>query len=109
LGTKGKAYIRTGRIEGETPWRFRGRKPDMFRAEHEAMFKSIRYGEALNNGHYMTNSSLIAIMGRMCTYTGQDFTWEHLNSSTERLGPTEYAWADVPEPPVPVPGVTKFA
>jgi predicted dehydrogenase len=109
LGTKGTARVIAGRIEGEKPWRYRGRKQSMFVAEHDAMFKSIRAGDPINNGKYMCNSTLISIMGRMCTYTGQDITWEKLNSSQERLGPAEYAWGDVPEPAVPIPGVTKFA
>jgi predicted dehydrogenase len=109
LGTKGTARIIAGRIEGEKPWRFRGRKPSMYVEEHKAMFKSIRAGEPINNGHYMCNSSLIAIMGRLCTYTGRTLTWDEANGSTEQLGPKDYAWGDVPEPPVPVPGVTKFA
>jgi myo-inositol 2-dehydrogenase / D-chiro-inositol 1-dehydrogenase len=108
LGTKGQAQIIAGRIDGEKPWRFRGRKPSMFREEHNALFKSIRAGEPVNNGSYMCNSTLIAIMGRMCTYTGQDLTWEQVNSSIERLGPDKYEWGDVPEPPVAIPGVTKF-
>ena len=29
-------------------------------------------------------------------------------NSKERLGPTHYAWGDVPEPPVAIPGKTKF-
>ena len=77
--------------------------------EHDELFASIRSGNAINNGHYMCNSTLIEIMGRMCTYTGQDLTWEQANSSQERQGPSEYAWGDIPEPPVPIPGVTKFA
>jgi predicted dehydrogenase len=109
LGTKGKAWVLAGRIEGEKPWRYSGPKPSMFQLEHEELFKSIRAGRPINNGHYMTNSTLIAIMGRMCTYTGQDLTWEQVNGSQERLGPAAYEWGDVPEPPVPVPGVTKFA
>jgi predicted dehydrogenase len=109
LGTKGTARIIAGRIEGENAWRYRGRKPSMYRLEHEAMFRSIRHGDGINNGVYMCNSTLIAIMGRICTYTGQDITWDELTSSQERLGPAEYAWTDVPEPPVAVPGVTKFA
>ena len=50
---------------------------------------------------------MMAIMGRMCTYTGQDVTWEQLMASEERLGPAEYQWGDVPEPPVAMPGVTQ--
>jgi predicted dehydrogenase len=108
LGTKGQAQIMAGRISGEKPWRYKGDKPSMYREEHTALFKSIRDGHPINNGHYMCNSTLIAIMGRMCTYTGKPLTWEEVNNSKERLGPEQYAWGDLKVPPVAIPGVTKF-
>lgn len=109
LGTKGKAQILKHRIEGENKWRFRGKKPSMYLQEHVAMYRSIRDGTPINNGHYMCNSTMIAIMGRMCTYTGQKLTWEQAIGSQERLGPDTYHWTDMPEPEVAIPGVTKFA
>ena len=35
----------------------------------------------------MTKSTLMAIMGRMATYTGQDITWEQALNSQEDLTP----------------------
>jgi predicted dehydrogenase len=114
LGTKGHANILQYRIDGENPWTYEG--PDrkntakMYDLEHEAMFNSIRDGKPINNGHYMANSTMLAVMGRMCTYTGQALTWDQCISSKERLGPTEYAWTnDVPAVQVAIPGRTKFA
>ena len=60
----------------------------MYREEHDALFKSIRDGEPINNGHDMCNRTMIAIMGRMACYTGESLTWEQCLNSTERLGPT---------------------
>jgi hypothetical protein len=108
LGTKGQAQVLAGKISGEKPWRYKGPKPSMYVEEHIALYKSIRDGNPINNGHYMCNSTLIAIMGRMCTYTGQILSWNDLNKSKQRLGPTEYAWGDAPVAPVAVPGKTKF-
>ena len=80
-----------------------------FDVEHEELFKSIRDGKPINNGHYMANSSMLAVMGRMCTYTGETLTWDKCLNSEERLGPSDYAWNDnVPEVHVAVPGRTKF-
>jgi len=73
------------------------------------VYRWSRDGKPINNAKYMCNSTLIAIMGRMCTYTGQELTWDKFISSTERLGPERYAWGDVPEPTVAIPGKTKFA
>ena len=73
------------------------------------MFTSIRGGSPINNGDYMTNSTLVAIMGRMCTYSGQDLRWENVISSTERLGPVKYEWTDVPIETVAIPGSVPMA
>lgn len=108
LGTKGKSQILKNRIEGETKWRYRGSKPNIYRVEHEKLFQSIRNGNPINDGHYMCNSTMIAIMGRMCTYTGQTLTWEQVCASEQRLGPTEYRLGDMPEPEVAIPGITEF-
>ncbi len=113
LGTKGHANILQFHIEGEKPWTYDG--PDrnvarMYDLEHEALFNSIRDGKPINNGHYMANSTMLAVMGRMCTYTGQALTWDQCFNSQERLGPAEYAWNDnVPPAAVAIPGRTKFA
>jgi predicted dehydrogenase len=105
LGTKGTAEVLRNRIDGETKWRYRGPKPSMYRVEHQELFESIRNAKPINNGHYMVNSTLIAIMGRLATYSGQEVTWDQMMGSDERLGPESYTWGDVPEPPVAIPGV----
>ncbi len=56
----------------------------------------------------MTQSTLMAIMGRMSTYTGQVITWEMALNSKEDLTPAKYEFGPIATPPVAVPGVTKF-
>lgn len=111
-GTKGQARILANQIEGENAWQFDGKaaaKIDMYDLEHVALFNSIRDGRPINNGHYMANSTMLAIMGRMCTYTGQALTWDQCFNSQERLAPKEYSWNDdVPVSTVAIPGKTKF-
>lgn len=109
LGTTGVAHLLRHRIEGANPWRFRGRSPSGYDVEHEELFASIRNGEPINNGNYMCNSTMLAIMARMCTYTGKELSWEDCINSSERLGPETYAWGDAPDYPVPIPGVTSIA
>lgn len=109
MGTKGRAQVLANRIQGEKNWKFRGPNPNLYRAEHEALFKSIRDNNPINNGGYMCNSTLIAIMGRACTYTGQELSWEDFIKSEERLGPLGYEWGEIAVAPVAIPGVTKFA
>jgi hypothetical protein len=56
----------------------------------------------------MAKSTLLAIMGRMATYTGQEITWDMAWNSKEKLGPAKYEWGPIPVPQIAVPGVTKF-
>ena len=108
LGTNGQAQVLRHRVTSNdgTKWRYRGPKPSMYNVEHQELFKSIREGNPINNGHYMCNSTMLGIMGRMAAYTGKTLTWDQCLNSTERLGPTEYTWGDVPEPKVAIPGKT---
>ncbi len=52
---------------------------------------------------------MMAILGRMCTYTGQTITWDQALSSQEKLGPAEYKWDHLDVPLVAMPGITQFA
>ncbi len=112
-GTKGQAFMPNDcRIEGENPWQFdkkAAEKIDMYDLEHVALFNSIRDGRPINNGQYMANSTMLAIMGRMCTYTGQELTWDECFNNKQKLGPEAYAWNDnVPPVKVAIPGKTKL-
>ncbi len=108
IGTKATARILRNRIEGESPWRYRGDKPNMYQVEHNELFASIRDGKPIHNGDYMARSTMMAIMGRMVTYTGQTLTWDQVTNSREKLGPDRYQWGDLPEPAVAVPGQNSF-
>jgi myo-inositol 2-dehydrogenase/D-chiro-inositol 1-dehydrogenase len=107
VGTKGHAEVLAHSINGERV--FPRKKPNMYLVEHEELFQAIRKGEAINNGKYMSYSTMLAIMGREACYTGQEITWEQAMNSQQRLGPTEYKWGDVEAQPVAMPGVTRFA
>jgi predicted dehydrogenase len=116
LGTKGQAKVLANTITGENPSQYpRDKKkadPDMYDNEHVELYDSIRKGEPINNGVYMSYSTLLAIMGRMATYTGQRITWDEALNSQEDLTPKSYALGPVELPEaalkVALPGVTKF-
>ena len=57
-------------------WIYAGPQNQMYQTEHDELFASIRNGKPINNGEYMAKSTLLAIMGRMAAYTGQEITWE---------------------------------
>ena len=57
----------------------------------------------------MAKSTMVAIMGRMATYTGKRIEWDQAWNSKEDLSPASYAWDAKHAPPPPaIPGVTKF-
>jgi predicted dehydrogenase len=110
LGTNGHALILKNTIaphDGKR-WRYRGPKPSKYLVEQQHLFKSIRDGKPINDGHFMCNSTMIGILGRMAAYTGKTLTWEECFNSQQRLGPEDYAWTDVPEPEIAIPGRTEL-
>jgi hypothetical protein len=80
----------------------------MYQVEHDELFASIRRGEAINNGHYMTLSTMLAILGRMAAYTGKTITWKDAINSQEDLSPPSYEWGPLPVAPIAKPGITPF-
>lgn len=109
LGEKGTAEVseRRLRISTNSAWAYEGKKNEFYQTEHDELFASIRKGEPINNGVYMAKSTLMAIMGRMATYTGQLITWDQAMNSRENLDPAAYEWGPIATPPVAIPGVTK--
>ncbi|MGH7202459.1 MAG: Gfo/Idh/MocA family protein, partial [Planctomycetaceae bacterium] len=118
FGTKGACHIASHRtfIKGEQNWRYTGENGDMYQLEHDALFAGIRNGTPINNGRYMTVSTMMAIMGRMAAYTGQTVTWKQALESKEDLTPSVYSEdlapphypAELDVPQVPMPGLTQF-
>ncbi|MGH9627058.1 MAG: Gfo/Idh/MocA family protein [Bryobacteraceae bacterium] len=112
MGTKGTCTIGRGplpRIAGETKWTFKGTKNDMYQEEHDRLFASIRQNKPINDGERMATSTLLAIMGRMAAYTGQQVTWDQAMNSQEQLFPDKLEWDMSFTPkPMPLPGKTKL-
>ena len=113
LGTKGKATVlgtrRRPRISNaDGDWHYQGERPSMYDVEHRELFAALRSGNTINNGEYMSNSTLLAIMGREACYTGQMITWDDLLNSELDLSPAKYEWGDVIQPSVAIPGSTKL-
>jgi predicted dehydrogenase len=111
-GTRGRfsQTMRGVRIEGEEPWRSERDPPqELHQATQDAFFAALRAGRRIDNGEYMAKSTLMAILGRMCAYTGRSLTWEQALASQEELKPSAYALdAEPPEAKVAIPGVTPF-
>ena len=112
LGTDGAITIGRGtapRITGKTDWTWTGQHYDMYQREHDLLFASIRRHDPINDGKRLATSTLLAMMGRMAAYTGQQITWEQALNSQERLVPEHIDWnASLPVAPMARPGITKF-
>jgi predicted dehydrogenase len=114
IGSKGTARLNERKrgmlIKSEAgDWQYDGEENDLYQTEHDELFAAIRNGKPLNNGEYMAKSTLLAIMGRMAAYTGEAITWDMAMNSKEDLSPPSYDWdVKLKEPPVAIPGVTKF-
>lgn len=105
VGTHGRARILEHVVEGKSGiWQYDGPKPTMYDVEHEYLFRSIRDGKPINNGHYMGISSLTAILGRQAGYTGQIIEWDDFVRDQTRLGPTITEFGDYDPGPVAIPG-----
>jgi predicted dehydrogenase len=114
VGTLGRAELSERRkglqikTKGAT-WTYGGPHNQMYQTEHDELFASIRNGKPINNGEYMATSTLLAIVGRMTAYTGQEITWAMAQKSQEQLSPSGYAWdAQPPAARIAVPGATRF-
>jgi predicted dehydrogenase len=111
VGTQGTAYFssRGSYIQTDKRERFGGESESMYQVEHDELFASVRKNEVLNNGDYMAKSTLLAVLGRMATYTGQKITWEQAMNSAEDLSPSSYDWNGTPPPSeIAIPGMTKL-
>lgn len=115
-GSKGAANISDGIItNGTDTWKYRGPKADPFQVEHDDLFASIRAGSPINEAHYGAMSSMTAILGRLCTYSGQIIEMKDALASTISLQPKEYNFkSDAPvhpnadgSYPIAIPGLTK--
>ncbi len=123
LGTKGRLVhggpMQRGksnwRIEGETNWTAEPSEKHPEVNCFEEMFDGIRSGNPINDSYTMANSTMLAIHGRMATYSGKVIAWEDAFNSKRVLAPERYAWdADPPvlpdengHYPVPIPGLTE--
>ena len=97
------------RIEGKTNWTWSGQKYDMYQREHDVLFASIRKHQPVNDGQRMATSTLLAMMGRMAAYTGQEVTWDQALNSQERLYPEHLDWnGSLAVAPRAQPGITKL-
>ncbi len=102
FGTKGRCDLRRLRITGETNWESRQEKSkrSAYDLEHVALYQGIRSGKPVNNGGYMADSTLMAVMGQLACYSGKEITWEQAVKSDFYYPPKPEECSLEMEPPV---------
>jgi len=104
-GTEGVAGILSHTIEnGAGKWSTKRTSNRMYVNEHIKLTESIRTGAPINNGHYMVNSTLMALLGRDAAYSGKMIKWDDFMNSDVVLGPKSYDDKDYVPAPVAIPG-----
>jgi predicted dehydrogenase len=121
-GSNGAAAINDYSISanGQAEWRLTGpdggryREATPYQVEHDDFFTAIRSGAPYNEGEYGAKSTMTAILGRMCTYSGQELTWDQALASNVSVMPDQFAFDAPPRTApgedglyrIPMPGVT---
>ena len=109
-GTDGIAKILSFSLQNsDGQWQYKGREKGgrMYVNEHTALLNSIKNAAPINNGDYMVNSTLMALMARDAAYSGKKIMWDEYLKSEVVLGPKSYDEADYVADPVAIPGRTK--
>ena len=102
-------------VPGGNNYNFSGHSKDPYQVEHDDLFAAIRQNKKYNEATYGANSTMMAILGRMCTYSGKEITWDDALNSKLSVMPTEYSFTATPPTvpdaegnyPIPVPGKTR--
>lgn len=95
--------------KGETIFQHDGRNDkNPYQVEHDLLFAAVAAGEYkyadAENG---AKATLTAILGRLCTYSGQIIEWDTALNSEISLMPTKFGWDA--EPPVMPNAAGKYA
>jgi len=114
-GTKGSSNP-GGSIQSPAGnWNYSERQKDPYQVEHDDLFAAIRKGAEYNEADNGAYSSMTSILGRLCTYSGKEITWDDAIKSNVSLAPKSYAWdAETPVKanadgvyPIAVPGLSR--
>lgn len=97
---------------GKMIWRSKpepGVEQDMYQAEHNDLFSSLRAGKVLNGGDHMIYSTAFALLGAFAAQSGQRITWDDLWNSDLDLAKDGLQFGDDFTPaPLSIPGQFKI-
>ncbi len=79
---------------------------DPYVQEHIDMVTAIRTNQPINEAENTAISTMVAIMGRISSYTGKETTYEEMMNSDLKLGPTVFDFGPVDiDKTVPIAGL----
>jgi predicted dehydrogenase len=114
-GEKGAGNI-AGNLQLYSGERFNAKGgKDPYQKEHDDLFSSLRNNNDHNEAVYGAHSTMTSILGRMCTYSGIELSWDDALNWGNDLMPKNFAF-DAKPPivpdaqgnyPIAVPGVFK--
>jgi predicted dehydrogenase len=100
IGTKGTATLKGPAFTIDSTdgkkWKSGGKGKNPYQVEHDDLFAAIRRNEPYNEAEFGAMSTMMAIMGRMCTYSGKVLTWDEAFNSQVSVMPKEYSWQATP-------------
>lgn len=113
VGTKGVAELHPDTstligYDGTAIYRHGEKELNPYVQEHVDLIASIREKDPLNEARAVADSTLTGVLGRESAYTGQLLTWDDLLAAQMDLVPKEFAFTELPEQPVPRPGLTQL-
>ena len=114
LGPDGEAWLSRGGcyIKGKNPWKWEGDLSSGGQEQFADLTRAIRNNKPINECRRLAEATMMAIMGRMSTYSGRALSWKWaLKSSKEDLSLSADLLrldATLPKREVPVPGVTRL-
>jgi predicted dehydrogenase len=95
-------------VSGERIWEFKGTETNPYVQEHIDCLNSITGKDKhWNEAQQVADSSMTAVLGRMCTYTGREIKWDWATKVSKlRLGPEKLEFGPYKADDVAVPGKT---
>ncbi|HZL35088.1 MAG TPA: Gfo/Idh/MocA family oxidoreductase [Tepidisphaeraceae bacterium] len=104
-GVKALADVGGGRFfepgsKGKQIWRYEGHYKDPYQVEHDDLAHAIRNDLPYNEAERGAHSTFTAIMGRMCSYSGNVIRWDDAINAQVSVMPEKYAF-DANPPSMP--------